>query len=443
MGLSSSQARLLSITTRLTSNEYESQQISNAKMRLAAQSQQASADYIKALSDTQFSFVSFNSTGQSNNTPLTVSSLYEYADNKNQYILTNSAGKVVLDSKEINIFKASKDLQDYLDRHGITKTFKSKTLENSWNNIHRSPANYGQWAQYWDKAVEDNAKNRNYQESDWTVDKNTAQTEDNFAKFISYKAAKESLLIDQIQADIKNTGGKTKIVVGKDANGKNIEVSYKDLYDNYQKYKEETGKYQNELDNLGISANRAFIYDDVTKAQWFTNLWYKLNGSSSAKTGLNNYTYLNAKEGISEFNNGITNKNRISSDDSKLFNSSTWITNALSKGYVNIEMVNNTNDEMTLEDIENPFVFNLKGIKWSGKIYSSVSDITESSNDKAVAKAEAEYQRKNAEINAKDEKFQRKLNQLDTEHNAIQTEYESVKSALNKNIERSYKAFHG
>ena len=86
MGLSSSQARLLSITTRLTSNEYESQQISNAKMRLAAQSQQASADYIKALSDTQFSFVSFNSTGQSNNTPLTVSSLYEYADNKNQYI---------------------------------------------------------------------------------------------------------------------------------------------------------------------------------------------------------------------------------------------------------------------------------------------------------------------------------------------------------------------
>ncbi|MBO6257273.1 hypothetical protein J6N69_04490, partial [bacterium] len=345
--------------------------------------------------------------------------------------------------KEINIFKASKDLQDYLDRHGITKTFKSKTLENSWNNIHRSTANYGQWAQYWDKAVEDNAKNCNYQESDWTVDKNTAQTEDNFAKFISYKAAKESLLIDQIQADIKNTGGKTKIVVGKDANGKNIEVSYKDLYDNYQKYKEETGKYQNELDNLGISANRAFIYDDVTKAQWFTNLWYKLNGSSSAKTGLNNYTYLNAKEGISEFNNGITNKNRISSDDSKLINSSTWITNALSKGYVNIEMVNNTNADMTLEDIDNPFVFNLKGIKWSGKIYSSVSDITESSNDKAVAKAEAEYQRKNAEINAKDEKFQRKLNQLDTEHNAIQTEYESVKSALNKNLERSYKAFHG
>lgn len=152
---------------------------------------------------------------------------------------------------------------------------------------------------------------------------------------------------------------------------------------------------------------------------------------------------MNAKEGISEFSDGIENNKKISSNDSKLLNSSTWITNALSKGYVNIEMANNTNTGMTLEDAENPFVFNLKGITWSGKIYSSVSDIIEGSNDKAVAKAEAEYQRKNAEINAKDEKYQRKLNLLDTEHNAIQTEYESVKAAMSKNIERSYKAFQG
>ena len=92
MGLAASQARLLSITARLTSNEYESQQISNAKMRLATQSQEASEAYIAALNNTQYSFISFDSTGQSVNTSLTVASLYEYADNKNQYILTNAAG---------------------------------------------------------------------------------------------------------------------------------------------------------------------------------------------------------------------------------------------------------------------------------------------------------------------------------------------------------------
>ena len=98
---------------------------------------------------------------------------------------------------------------------------------------------------------------------------------------------------------------------------------------------------------------------------------------------------------------------------------------------------------MTIEDVEDPFVYNLKGISWTGKIASSVSDIVESDNSRAIAKAEAEYKQKNAEINAKDEKYQRKLNLLDTEHNAIQTEYESVKSELNKNMERSFKAFQG
>ena len=72
MGLASSQARLLSITARLTSNEYESQQISNAKMRLATQTQEASEAYIAALNDIQYSFISFDSTGDSVKTPLTV-----------------------------------------------------------------------------------------------------------------------------------------------------------------------------------------------------------------------------------------------------------------------------------------------------------------------------------------------------------------------------------
>lgn len=60
MGLSSSQGRLLSITARLTSNEYESQQISNAKMRLATQSQAASDDYINALNSQQVLYTTYD-----------------------------------------------------------------------------------------------------------------------------------------------------------------------------------------------------------------------------------------------------------------------------------------------------------------------------------------------------------------------------------------------
>ena len=44
-------------------------------------------------------------------------------------------------------------------------------------------------------------------------------------------------------------------------------------------------------------------------------------------------------------------------------------------------------------------------------------------------------------IEAKDNKLENDIKKLDTEHNALQTEYESVKSVIDKNIERSFKAF--
>lgn len=45
------------------------------------------------------------------------------------------------------------------------------------------------------------------------------------------------------------------------------------------------------------------------------------------------------------------------------------------------------------------------------------------------------------EIQNEDKKFDQDLKKLDTEHSALQTEYESVKSVIDKNVERSFKAF--
>ena len=115
MGLSSN-ARLLTITARLTSNEYESQQITNAKLRLATQSQQASDDYIRALNQQAFAFVTYDSYGNTVNTDLTANVLYQYSDQKNQYMLANASGQalvniteeLVLDDETIRYFMASK-----------------------------------------------------------------------------------------------------------------------------------------------------------------------------------------------------------------------------------------------------------------------------------------------------------------------------------------------
>ncbi len=465
MGLASSQARLLSITARLTSNEYESQQISNAKMRLATQSQEASEAYIAALNDTEYSYISFDSTGTALRNPLTVSTMYEYADGKNQYILTNSAGKVLLSNKDIQNYENSPNLESFLDKYGIKREFKTVTLENAWNNVH---TNLTQNALDWEYAVE----NYGYSQSSWAADKVNAQTEyltalgeykniiklqedgedvsnfeisvkqnkmetqlQDFTKLVSYKTAKESKIVDMALAAIKKGEMGASITVNKDGGTKSVV----ELYNGYQAYKSALAQYQDELDRLGISARGAYQYDDPTKAQWYTNLWYRLNGPSTDNSGAKNYATFNISDGIREAKDG----QKILPDDTSLLNSSVWISNALSKGLVNIEQAAFSNDEMTLADQENPFSYNLYGITWSGKIYSSISDIVESDNDKKVAQAEAEYQRKTAEINAKDEKYQRKISLLDSEHNAIQTEYESVKNAMNKNIDRSFKAFQG
>ena len=466
MGLASSQARLLSITARLTSNEYESQQISNAKMRLATQSQEASEAYIAALNDIQYSFISFDSTGDSVKTPLTVATMYEYADGKNQYVLTNASGKVLLTNKDIKNYESSPNLEAFLSKYGINRDFKTVNLENTWNDVHQ---NLGAYAQYWNKA----ADNIGYPQSTWASDKLTAQGEymdslakyntlitrqhngedisksdinlklsdmeskrEKFTKLVSYVSAKESKLID-IATNPSTNGGNVPGLV--DSNGNAVTMTYKQLYDGYQQYKSALAQYQDELNELGLSANQAYQYDDPTKAQWYTNLWFRINGQSTDNSGSKNYSSFNISDGIREAKDG----QKILPDDTSLLNSSVWISNALSKGLVNIEQAAYSNENMTVASNDNPFTFNLHGITWSGKIYSSISEIVESDNNKAISQAEAEYQRKTAEINAKDEKYQRKISLLDSEHNAIQTEYESVKSALNKNMERSFKAFQG
>ena len=61
MGLASGQARLLSITARLTDNEYRSQRLTNARLNLSSISEEARVDYQEALNSNKFVYVAYNS----------------------------------------------------------------------------------------------------------------------------------------------------------------------------------------------------------------------------------------------------------------------------------------------------------------------------------------------------------------------------------------------
>ena len=61
MGMSASQARLLSITARMNDVEFKSQSIANTKIRLADESEQIANDYTKALNKQKFTYTDYSS----------------------------------------------------------------------------------------------------------------------------------------------------------------------------------------------------------------------------------------------------------------------------------------------------------------------------------------------------------------------------------------------
>ena len=114
MGMSASQARLLSITSRLTNNEFRSQTITNSKLRLAEKSAEASDAYLEALGSKELMYMNYNDNGESSKISLTPASLYDYAPMKNQYLIQNSLGKFLLSNTDINNYEKSDDLINFL-----------------------------------------------------------------------------------------------------------------------------------------------------------------------------------------------------------------------------------------------------------------------------------------------------------------------------------------
>ena len=177
--------------------------------------------------------------------------------------------------------------------------------------------------------------------------------------------------------------------------------------------------------------------NDQEKAQWYVNLWYMMNGSDTANivkedtsTDLDGIFIVESAEKSSKGNYKVLEDNLMTSPE--------WIEFALEHGIVTLVKAEYTNPS---EDSGKAPELTSDAITWSATTVGSCIDISSTEDEVAVAKAEAEYNQKLREIESKDKKYDNDLKKLDTEHNALQTEYESVKSVIEKNTERSFKAF--
>ena len=123
MGMAAGQARLLSITSRMSDNELRAQLINNDKMRLATKSAQVSEAYVQALNDSQMMFTNYDADNNATYQQLTFNSLTAYNPYNNQYAISNSAGQVLVSERDADYFeKSNGDLNKFLGMYGLEQT---------------------------------------------------------------------------------------------------------------------------------------------------------------------------------------------------------------------------------------------------------------------------------------------------------------------------------
>lgn len=138
MGMAAGQARLLSITSRMSDNELRAQLINNDKMRLATKSAQVSEAYVQALNDSQMMFTNYDADNNATYQQLTFNSLTAYNPYNNQYAISNSAGQVLVSERDADYFeKSNGDLNKFLGMYGLEQTttyFDNLNEEYIFNN---------------------------------------------------------------------------------------------------------------------------------------------------------------------------------------------------------------------------------------------------------------------------------------------------------------------
>ncbi len=579
MGMSATQARLLTITGRLTDNEMRSQTITNSKLRLAQKSSDASQEYMDALSSEKLVFKYYNDNGESSTYNLTPALLYSYEPLKNQYSIQNASGQNLVSATDANNFKNSGTLSEFLDKYGLAQdTTDADKYKTDMDDYNKKLDDYNK------KLDKYNEKMKTYTEkyNKWLAAQNQPDLYAQFTAIVGTSKDSKScygnaltaleggymsgagcyihILAHLVDYDgtnncsqkeyVASNGKTTKFdaldVSGSAINGPGVEnegslsPKFKPLSDEIKKEekfcdgddnsdngfdtkenliqtaidagrvpteleilksdyvydaknncvkKDEDGNAQlktirqKAIDLLYILKNNLIsdpkeahetlinftdgdmknltgpkpempekpvqpvkpdepTYDfaviDKDKAQWYINLWYMMNGSESANklqnnTNANGETVYTAKDNLKN----ETNKNYKVIDD-QLLTSNDWLTFALKNGVVTLKQATYFNPAT---DSGKMMEMTSEGYYWNSTAYSSTTDLVTVEDEVAIAKAEVKYKNTTTEIENQDKKYDQDLKKLDSEHNALQTEYESLKSVIDKNVERSFKAF--
>jgi len=107
MGMSASQARLMTLTSRLSDLEFSAQNISNTKIRLADQTEDAATLYNEALNKEKLSVYSSDTNSYIDATAANLTSYQGVSSMDKQRLLTNNADQIGVSQAVANAFEFS------------------------------------------------------------------------------------------------------------------------------------------------------------------------------------------------------------------------------------------------------------------------------------------------------------------------------------------------
>ena len=500
MGMSASQARLLSITARLSDNEMKQQSLTYAKQRLSDNTSQVNDQYLEALEKTKYQVLTGYNGTEACYADVSYNQLTDFnsvATGK-QYLVKDNKGKVLVNDDIATAFKAGNgDFNTFLTHFGLTQVNPA--------NIASSDAKekvHDAWDEYLASVGQsiDNYDGKHILDFGYT-------TFDNNAKFKGYPTYNVSYGISNNESIslYKDGSGyyteRTPISTSIDKDG-NVFCYVKNGNETIQldnvHYNTETKKFTYEHkceDNeenciwkdedgnwlefdvlyVGMGMNKkpvisTELYNRLspntnTNEYKFTdedgNLYnvtetskaLNFDGTSTAQRELYDYAVALTEAYYSSFNGTTTGELQYDAQKvnyyKNIFNQMRtcgFITAAESFG------ISQTQAKTNLKDA-NWFVNQLKAGKlvlsyystadktFKGTTLDSDESITEQEDKSAIAVAEQVYKQQMDKIEHQDKQFDLELNRLESEHNALQTEYDSVKKVISKNVDSSFKTF--
>ena len=124
MGMAASQARLLSITARMTDNENTGQNISSAKIQLADKMDQINRDYLAALDATKLTVLTGFNGSEEVYTDISYGLMtgFQTVAAGKQYVVTNKDGRVLISKQMADAYESGNgDLNKFLAKLGYSQ----------------------------------------------------------------------------------------------------------------------------------------------------------------------------------------------------------------------------------------------------------------------------------------------------------------------------------